>query len=112
MAHFGLRDPRQISELHENQLITLKRVLKGIQVIPTVGKPPKSGVMKPKSIKSIDSRGASAFMFDRNGVQMSVQVCIYLVLFRMAYKICVVRSNICKSSMEFGSSSPTRRASL
>ncbi|KAG9122255.1 hypothetical protein FRC07_001456 [Ceratobasidium sp. 392] len=70
----GLRDPRQTSELSENQLMSLTRILKGINVVPTGGRPPKSGKPhRPKSVKSIDRRGAASFMFDRNGTQISVQ---------------------------------------
>ncbi|KAG8691676.1 hypothetical protein FRC09_011559, partial [Ceratobasidium sp. 395] len=74
MAYLGLRDARQASELSDNQRISLTRILKGIHVVPTGGRPPKSGKQqKPKAIKSIDARGAASFMFDRNGTQMSVQ---------------------------------------
>ncbi|KAG8747556.1 hypothetical protein FRC10_000692 [Ceratobasidium sp. 414] len=73
MAYLSLRDSRQVAELSENQLITLTRVLKGVQVVPTAGKPPRSGTHRPKSIKSVDKRGAASFMFDRNGTQISVQ---------------------------------------
>ncbi|KAG9079096.1 CDP-diacylglycerol--glycerol-3-phosphate 3-phosphatidyltransferase, partial [Ceratobasidium sp. UAMH 11750] len=73
MAHLGLRDARQVAELSETQLISLTRVLKGVHVVPTAGRPPRSGGHRPKSVKNIDKRSAASFMFDRNGTQISVQ---------------------------------------
>ncbi|QRV87648.1 eukaryotic translation initiation factor 2C 2 [Ceratobasidium sp. AG-Ba] len=74
LAFLNLRDARQTSELSENQLISLTRILKGIQVVPTGGRPSKNGKPhKPKTIKNVDKRSAASYMFDRNGTQMSVQ---------------------------------------
>lgn len=73
MAHFGFRDPRPMGDLSEQQLISLTRILKGVKVIPTVGKPPKPG-MPPRTmtVKKIEKKGPAAYMFDKDGVQMSV----------------------------------------
>ncbi|KAB5595604.1 Protein argonaute-2 [Ceratobasidium theobromae] len=71
MKHFGFRDTRQMSELQESQLISLTRVLKGIKVTVTVGKRPGARD-QTKIIKNVSSVGPAAYMFDKDGVQMSV----------------------------------------
>lgn len=72
MKHFNFRDARQMSELQESQLITLTRVLKGVKVVVTVGKPRPGAAERLKSIKSVSSTGPANYMFDKDGTQVSV----------------------------------------
>lgn len=75
MAHFGFRDPRPMGDLSEQQLISLTRILKNIKVIPTVGKPPRQGAPpRTMTLKRFEKRGPAVYMFDKDGVEMSVQV--------------------------------------
>ncbi|ELU45830.1 CDP-diacylglycerol-glycerol-3-phosphate 3-phosphatidyltransferase [Rhizoctonia solani AG-1 IA] len=68
MEFLKLRDPRELGQLQEAQLISLTRVLKGVKVIATV--PRRTD--KTKSIKSFHRDGPDSYMFDKDGQQVSV----------------------------------------
>ncbi|CAE6392358.1 unnamed protein product [Rhizoctonia solani] len=68
MEFLKLRDPRDLGQLQEAQLISLTRVLKGVKVVATVPKRTE----KTKSIKSFHRDGPDNYMFDKDGQQVSV----------------------------------------
>ncbi|CEL59560.1 Protein argonaute-2 (Fragment) OS=Oryctolagus cuniculus GN=EIF2C2 PE=1 SV=2 [Rhizoctonia solani AG-1 IB] len=68
MEYLKLRDPRELGQLQEAQLISLTRVLRGVKVVATVPK----RTDKTKSIKSFHRDGPDNYMFDKDGQQVSV----------------------------------------
>ncbi|CUA70185.1 Protein argonaute-2 [Rhizoctonia solani] len=68
MEFLKLRDPRDLGNLQEAQLISVTRILKGIKVFATVGKRTETA----KSIKSIHRDGPDNYFFDKDGQQVSV----------------------------------------
>ncbi|CAE6439421.1 unnamed protein product [Rhizoctonia solani] len=68
MEFLRLRDPRDLGQLQEAQLISLTRVLKGVKVFATVGRRTETA----KSIKSIHRDGPDNYLFDKDGQQVSV----------------------------------------
>ncbi|CUA70247.1 Protein argonaute MEL1 [Rhizoctonia solani] len=68
MEFLKLRDPRDLGQLKEAQLISVTRILKGIKVVATVGRRTDS----TKSIKSISRNGPDSYFFDKDGQQVSV----------------------------------------
>ncbi|CAE6507468.1 unnamed protein product [Rhizoctonia solani] len=68
MEFLKLRDPRDLGQLQEAQLISLTRVLKGVKVFATVGRRTETA----KSIKSIHRDGPDNYLFDKDGQQVSV----------------------------------------
>ncbi|CAE7221258.1 unnamed protein product, partial [Rhizoctonia solani] len=68
MEFLKLRDPRDLGQLKEAQIISLTRILKGVKVFATIGKRTDS----PKSIKSVHRDGPDSYLFDKDGQQISV----------------------------------------
>ncbi|CAE6435814.1 hypothetical protein ACGC1H_000833 [Rhizoctonia solani] len=68
MEFLKLRDPRELGQLKEAQLVTVTRALKGVKVVATIGR--RTGTAK--SIKSIDRNGPDGYFFDKDGQQVSV----------------------------------------